>query len=182
MMFVRKFIWRKGGAEGPYAGWLWFLTPPPPPTPGYGGSFSFLFAYWQILEALINFKSWLRGVLTGKSRLTFIEKFSEEFVSVFNFSDFCILVCRFERAPVAERDKYYEQVPVKRQHTYRRLALEHGGGNGKVSECVIVRAHDRSLPLKLKMFGSANRAQKGFGSTENKEAAQDWDSPKVSGG
>jgi hypothetical protein len=68
---------------------------------------------------------------------------------------------------------------VKRQYTYRRLALEHGGGNGKISECVIVRAHDRSLPLKLKMFVSVNRAQKGFGSTESKEAAQDWDNPKV---
>jgi hypothetical protein len=89
------------------------------------------------------------------------------------------LICRFERAPVAERDKYYDLVPVKRQPTYRRLALEHSGASGKVNECVIVRAHDRSLPLKLKMFASANRAQKGFGGSESKEAAQDWDSPKV---
>jgi hypothetical protein len=88
-------------------------------------------------------------------------------------------VCRFERAPVAERAKYYDLVPVKRQPTYRRLALEHSGASGKVNECVIVRAHDRSLPLKLKMFSSSNRAQKGFGGAENKEAAQDWDSPKV---
>jgi hypothetical protein len=86
---------------------------------------------------------------------------------------------RFERAPVAERDRYFNLMPVKRQHTFRRLALEHGGGSGKVSECVIVRAHDRSLPLKIKMFASANRAQKGFGSTDNKDAAQDWDNPKV---
>jgi hypothetical protein len=91
------------------------------------------------------------------------------------------LFCRFERAPVAEREKYYDLLPVKRQYTYRRLALEHSGGNGKISECVIVRAHDRSLPLKLKMFASVNRAQKGFGSTESKEAATDWDNPKVMG-
>jgi hypothetical protein len=80
---------------------------------------------------------------------------------------------------VAERAKYYDLVPVKRQPTYRRLALEHSGASGKVNECVIVRAHDRSLPLKLKMFSSSNRAQKGFGGAESKEAAQDWDNPKV---
>jgi hypothetical protein len=48
-----------------------------------------------------------------------------------------------------------------------------------VNECVIVRAHDRSLPLKLRMFFSSNRAQKSFSAEENKEAAQDWESPKV---
>jgi hypothetical protein len=70
-------------------------------------------------------------------------------------------------------------VPVKRHHTFRRLALEHCGAAGKVNECVIVRAHDRSLPLKLRMFFSQNRAQKSFSAEENKEAGQDWDSPKV---
>ena len=71
-------------------------------------------------------------------------------------------------------------MPVKRSHTYRRLALQHGGADGKVSECVIVRAHDRSLPLRLKMFFSGNRTQKTLGSGEgNKEAAQDWETPKA---
>ena len=55
----------------------------------------------------------------------------------------------------------------------------HAGAEGKVSECVIVRAHDRSLPLKLKMFFSNNRAQKCFGRSDSKEAAQDWDTPKA---
>jgi hypothetical protein len=62
---------------------------------------------------------------------------------------------------------------------FRRLAHEHGGAAGRVNECVIVRAHDRSLPLKLRMFFSSNRAQKSFSAEENKEAAQDWESPKV---
>ena len=71
-------------------------------------------------------------------------------------------------------------MPVKRSHTFRRLALQHGGADGKVSECVIVRAHDRSLPLRLKMFFSGNRTQKTLGSGEgNKEAAQDWETPKA---
>ena len=88
--------------------------------------------------------------------------------------------CRFERAPVVERKKFWHLMPVKRSHTFRRLALQHGGADGKVSECVIVRAHDRSLPLRLKMFFSGNRTQKTLGSGEgNKEAAQDWETPKA---
>ena len=87
--------------------------------------------------------------------------------------------CRFERAPVVERKKFWHLMPVKRTHTYRRLALQHGGADGKVSECVIVRAHDRSLPLRLKMFFSGNRTQKSLGGGDNKEAAQDWEVPKA---
>ena len=86
---------------------------------------------------------------------------------------------RFERGPVVECDKFWDQMPVKRALTYRRLALEHCGAESKISECVVVRAHDRTLPLKLKMFFSGNRAQKNLGSDEKKEAAQDWDSPKA---
>jgi len=81
---------------------------------------------------------------------------------------------------VVERAKYWSLVPVKRQHTYRRLALEHAGARGKISEQVVVRAHDRALPLKVKMFATANRAQKSLAATDNKEEAQDWDSPKGS--
>ena len=80
---------------------------------------------------------------------------------------------RFERGPVVECDKFWDQMPVKRALTYRRLALEHCGAESKISECVVVRAHDRTLPLKLKMFFSGNRAQKNLGSDEKKEAAQD---------
>jgi len=86
---------------------------------------------------------------------------------------------RFERAPVVDKKRYWHLLPIKRSHTYRRLALEHGGAEGKVSECVIVRAHDRSLPLKLKMFYSVNRVQKTLGISDSKDAAQDWENPKV---
>ena len=78
-----------------------------------------------------------------------------------------------------ERKKYWHQMPVKRSHTFQRLALQHGGADGKVSECVVVRAHDRSLPLRLKMFFSGNRTQKSISSGDNKEAAQDWEVPKA---
>ena len=80
---------------------------------------------------------------------------------------------------MVNRKRYWHLLPIKRSHTYRRLALEHSGAEGKVSECVIVRAHDRSLPLKIKMFFSSNRVQKTLGASETKDAAQDWDSPKV---
>ena len=92
----------------------------------------------------------------------------------------CELIdCRFERAPVVERKKFWHLMPVKRSHTFRRLALQHGGADGKVSECVIVRAHDRSLPLRLKMFFSGNRTQKSLGGGDSKEAVQDWEAPKA---
>jgi len=87
--------------------------------------------------------------------------------------------CRFERNPVVERKNFWANVPVKRLHTYRRLALDHPGSLNKVSEQTIVRAHDRSLPLKTKMFASANRSQKCLAATETKEEAADWENPKV---
>jgi len=90
-----------------------------------------------------------------------------------------VYICRFQRAPVVDRKRYWHLLPVKRSHTFRRLALGHAGAEGKVSECVIVRAHDRSLPLKIKMFYSSNRAQKTLGVSETKDAAQDWENPKV---
>ena len=86
---------------------------------------------------------------------------------------------RFQRAPVVELKKFWHLIPVKRAHTYRRLALDHCGAASKVSECVVVRAHDRSLPLRIKMFFSNNRAQKTLGISDTKDAAQDWDTPKV---
>jgi len=88
-------------------------------------------------------------------------------------------VRRFERAPVCEMKQYWNEMPTKRSDIYRRLPLEHCGSRSKISEQAIVRAHDRSLPLKLKMFASSNRAQKNIGATETKEEAHDWDNPKV---
>jgi len=70
-------------------------------------------------------------------------------------------------------------MPTKRADIYRRLPLEHPGSRSKISEQAIVRAHDRTLPLKLKMFASANRAQKSIGATDTKEEAHDWENPKV---
>jgi len=78
-----------------------------------------------------------------------------------------------------ERKNYWRDVPVKRVHTYRRLPLEHPGSRSKISEQAVVRAHDRTLPLKLKMFASANRAQKTMAASEGKDEAHDWENPKV---
>ena len=74
---------------------------------------------------------------------------------------------------MVELKKFWHLMPVKQSHTFRLLALQHRGADGKVSECVIVRAHDRSLPLRLKMYFSGNRTQKSLGGGDSKEAAQD---------
>jgi len=86
---------------------------------------------------------------------------------------------RMLRAPILERKKWWDQVPVKHLHTYRRLPLDHSGAAGKVSDVVIVRCHDRSFPLRLKMFLPANRSQKAFSSSDSKEETAGWESAKV---
>jgi len=85
------------------------------------------------------------------------------------------MIRRFERSPTLEHKHWWMKVPVKRSHTYRRLALETLGANNLVSEHTIVRAHDRSLPLLVKMFTSSNYGKRSFSATEtkvNKELTQ----------
>ncbi len=86
---------------------------------------------------------------------------------------------RFERGPVVEHEKYWERMPVKRRHTYRHLAMNHEGGEGQVNENVILRAHDRTMPLKLRMFLRTNFTKKGFSADSNKEAGAEWEAPKT---
>jgi len=88
-------------------------------------------------------------------------------------------LARFQRAPVTERKHWWALMPNKLPHVYRRLALEHSGAAGKVSEVAIVRAHDRTLPLAIKMFYSNNRTQRSFNNNSNKDAAADWETPKA---
>ena len=168
---------------GPLASWnlmlrIWPLEDRPDemkiPEVVNGLSFDQLIKYKKHYEALIKREGKGEGVFGKDSDIPAV--FFEEGED--NCADL-LHPARFQRLPVVERKKWWHLVPVKRSHTFRRLALVHAGAEGKVSECVIIRAHDRSLPLKLKMFFSNNRAQKGFGSSESKEAAQDWDTPKV---
>jgi len=86
---------------------------------------------------------------------------------------------RWERMPIAEIKEYWKKVPTKRTHIYRRLPLEHHGAAGAISECVIVRAHDRTLPLKLSMFNKANNTKKTLGSSDTKEAGEGWENPRA---
>ena len=78
------------------------------------------------------------------------------------------LTCRFERGPVSEPKEWWHKVPVKRRHTFRRLALDHIGAENLISEHTIARAHDRSLPLLVKMFYSNNYSKRSFAASENK--------------
>jgi len=86
---------------------------------------------------------------------------------------------RWERMPVSELKEYWKQIPPKRTHIYRRLPLEHHGAAGAVGECVIIRAHDRTLPLKICMFSKANSLKKSLGASETKGAADNWENPKA---
>jgi hypothetical protein len=64
---------------------------------------------------------------------------------------------------------------VKRKDVYRRLALEHVGAESIISEHTIVRAHDRSYPLLIKMFFSNNYGARNFAATDTKVLAEDWE-------
>jgi len=87
---------------------------------------------------------------------------------------------RFERGPITEVPDYWQHMPLKRTPTYRHLPLEHAGLASQINECVLTRAHDRSLPLRLRMFAKGNQTKKGFIIKEGdgKEPAESWDYPK----
>jgi hypothetical protein len=57
---------------------------------------------------------------------------------------------------------------VQRKNVYRRLPLDHVGAENCISEHTIVRCHDRSMPLQLKMFFSNNYGKRSFAATETK--------------
>jgi hypothetical protein len=88
-------------------------------------------------------------------------------------------VARWERLPISELKAYWKNVPTKRVHIYRRLPLEHHGAASAVSECVIVRAHDRALPLKINMFSKGNSMKKTVAASDSKDAAEGWENPKA---
>jgi hypothetical protein len=76
--------------------------------------------------------------------------------------------CRFERPPITEPKVWWHKMAVKRKDVYRRLALEHVGAESVISEHTIVRAHDRSYPLLIKMFFSNNYGARNFAATDTK--------------
>jgi hypothetical protein len=80
-----------------------------------------------------------------------------------------------------EIKSYWENLEWKRLHTYRHLPLEHSGAAAAINECVITRAHDRSMPLRLRMFLKDNANKKSFqnsGGNESRELASNWECTK----
>jgi hypothetical protein len=57
---------------------------------------------------------------------------------------------------------------VERKNVYRRLPLAHVGLENAVSEHTVVRAHDRALPLQIKMFFANNFGKRSFAATDTK--------------
>ena len=87
---------------------------------------------------------------------------------------------RFERGPMVEDAVFWDKMPLKRKDTFRHLPLEQEGAEGNVNENVITQAHDRSLPLRLRMFMKSNFCKKGFNAGDDavKEPAGDWEAAK----
>jgi len=112
----------------------------------------------------------------GRDRKLPVKKFKAE-------EDDCATIlhaARFERGPTTELPTYWDKVPVRLANTFRHLPLEHAGADNDVNDCVVARAHDRSLPLRIRMFCKGNETKKGFSSSsgEGKEPADSWDYPR----
>jgi hypothetical protein len=79
-----------------------------------------------------------------------------------------------------EVDRWWENIPSKRVDTYRHIPLEHVGAAACVNDCVITRAHDRTLPLRIKMFLKENVAKRSFSNVagNNNDVASGWERPR----
>jgi hypothetical protein len=77
-----------------------------------------------------------------------------------------------------ELETWWPSMPSKRTETYRHLPLEHAGAGANVNDCVITRMHDRTLPLKLRMFLKGNVAKKSFTNNNSSDVAGGWDRPQ----
>jgi len=79
------------------------------------------------------------------------------------------------RLPIAEPEDWWHLVPVKREPVYRNIPLKHCGCESVVNELVVVRMHNRSTPITLKMVNGKNYAMR-----PGKDSAQldgDWETP-----
>jgi len=47
-----------------------------------------------------------------------------------------------------EPEKYWDQMPTKRSESFRHLPMEAAGCANEVNEATILRAHDRTVPLR----------------------------------
>ena len=131
------------------------------------------FAYQQRYEQQVKKEGKGESVF-GKDKKLPTKKYKEE---EDNCSDI-LHSMRFERGPTVEAEQFWSRMPLKRKDMYRHLALEQDGADNKINENVVTRAHDRSLPLRIRMFGKANFARKGFGEKAERDPADDWETPK----
>jgi len=78
------------------------------------------------------------------------------------------------RLPVIDPEDYWARVPLKRDQIFRNVPLTHCNGSTVINELALVRLHDRTTPVTLKLFVDSN-----FAKRPAKEAAidSDWDAP-----
>lgn len=81
----------------------------------------------------------------------------------------------FLRMPIVDPVEYWRRIPLKREPIYRNIPLKHCNGNVVVNELAIVRMHDRTATVTLKMFLDTN-----FAKRPGKDAStldSDWEGP-----
>ena len=61
---------------------------------------------------------------------------------------------------MAVPEAFWHRVPIRREPVFRDIPLRHCNGNVVVNELAVVRLHDRSTPVTLKMFVDSNFAKR----------------------
>jgi len=51
---------------------------------------------------------------------------------------------------MAEPEVFWSMVPSKRSDTFRHIPLEHSGCQNEIHDAAIIRAHDRTAPLRYR--------------------------------
>jgi len=79
------------------------------------------------------------------------------------------------RLPIVEPEEYWRKLPTKREPVFRNLPLSHSNGNVVVNELTVVRMHDRTTPVTLKMLLDTNFAKRP--AKDNNLIDGDWEGP-----
>jgi len=79
------------------------------------------------------------------------------------------------RLPVVEPKQYWKKLPTRRDPVYRNIPLQHCSGNVVINELAIVRMHDRTTPVTMKMLLDTNFAKRPTKESGNIDG--DWEAP-----
>ena len=67
-----------------------------------------------------------------------------------------LLEARFQRYPIQDPSKWFSKMPTKRKAIFKSMPFKFFGGQNRVADSTIVKAHDRTICLQLKHYLTEN--------------------------